>query len=105
MRSLGDVSYGVYLAVPKRHERRQFRLLPIKPERTLAIRAIRVSDCKIRSISFDWPIRCNVRWKSLLPRQNRSLPIFVVPRAMLGERDIEMRRALTNGLRPLGNEW
>lgn len=93
MRSLGDVSYGVYLAVPKRHEWRRLRLLPIKPERTLAVRAIRVSDCKIRSIPFDWPIRCNVRWKSLLPCQNRSLPIFVVPQAMLGERDIEIRCA------------
>lgn len=35
--------------------------------------------CKIgiyRWILFDWPIHCNVQWKSL---QNRSLPIFVVP--------------------------
>jgi len=69
---------------------------PYKVGRALTIRVIRVSDCKIRSIPFDWPIRCNVRWKSLVPRQNRSLPIFVVPRAMQGERDIEIRCAHTN---------
>lgn len=67
-----------------------------KAGRALAIRAIRVSDCEIRSIPFDWPIRCNVRWKSLVPRQNRSLPIFVVPRAMQGERDIEIRCVRTD---------
>lgn len=88
---------------------RRLRLLPIKLERsTLTVRAIQVSDCKIRSIPFDWPIRCNVRWKSLLPRQNRSLPIFVVPRAMLGEtryRDsMRSRWQMGSGLREMSGD-
>lgn len=35
--------------------------------------AIRSPDYKIRSILSDWSIRCNVRWKSLLPRRESQL--------------------------------
>lgn len=75
----GWLSYGMYLAVPGSHgwRDREAPSAPIKRRESAGMsvydRRSGSPDCKIRSIPFDWPIRCNVRWKSLLPRPESQL--------------------------------